>query len=140
MKTTLIILYLLLAQNAFSQTCGEVSVTGIIDGDTFRAEMQGIPRPLNRVSIRLKGIDTPEIRGKCENEKALARRARAFSWNMLVKSSKIELKNQSWDKYGGRILADVIIDDKSLADLLIKENLGVPYHGEKKTKDWCLVP
>ena len=35
-----------------------------------------------------------------------------------------------------RIVADVYYDGKSLADVLLKNNLAVRYDGETKTKDW----
>ncbi len=36
-----------------------------------------------------------------------------------------------------RIVADVYVDGKSLAESLIEANLGVPYYGKTKIKDWC---
>ena len=48
-------------------------VTSIYDGDTFRANIRGYPSIVGeRMPIRINGIDTPEMRGKCTKEKTLA--------------------------------------------------------------------
>lgn len=44
--------------------------------------------------------------------------------------------NVKWDKYGGRILAEVHVDGRSLADMLIERGLARPYHGGKRD-GWC---
>jgi micrococcal nuclease len=67
------------------------------------------------------GIDTPEIRGKCEKEKYDAK--------------QITLRNMERGKYF-RIAADVIIDGESLGDMLVEAGMAVRYDGGKK-KDWC---
>lgn len=75
------------------------------------------------------GVDCPEIRGKSEQEKCLAVRARDFVSKQLEKDVDIELKG--YDKYG-RALAIVTIDGVDLAKLLIDEHLGREYHGGKR--------
>jgi len=107
------------------------------DGDTITFNIPNI-HPLfgHKINIRVYGIDTPEIRGKCLREKELAKHCKHFVENHLRKAKKIELKNTRRDKYF-RVLCDVFIDDKSLADILIKSTYAVPYDGGKKTKDWC---
>mgnify|MGYP003334948626 FL=1 len=44
---------------------------------------------------------------------------------------------KKWDKYGGRVLGDLIIDDKRLSTRLLEAGFAVQYEGEKKVKDWC---
>ena len=112
-------------------------VTSIYDGDSFRANMEGYPAIVgNRMAIRIKGIDTPEIRGKCELEKVLARKAKQQTVMMLRGAKKIELKNISRGKYF-RIVADVFVDDVILSQILLDSKLAVTYDGGTKTKDWC---
>jgi endonuclease YncB( thermonuclease family) len=41
-----------------------------------------------------------------------------------------------WDKYGGRVLGDVILDGKSLREMLIEKGYAREYYGEAKTS-WC---
>jgi len=108
----------------------------IYDGDTFRANLADMPDIIGeRMSIRISGIDTPEMRGKCPKEKDLARKAKKFTVQMLRNGTVIELRNTARGKYF-RILADVDIDGVNLGKELIKNNLAVPYHGGKKI-NWC---
>lgn len=110
----------------------------VIDGDTIKATIQSLPRPLSSVSIRLRGIDTAEIRSKCPQAKFLAQQAKEFVDQSLKTAKSIKLENLSWDKYGGRILADVVIDNQSLSQLLVNHKLAIYYFGTKKNFDWCI--
>lgn len=41
-------------------------VISVYDGDTFRVNIKGYPDVIGEnIAIRVNGIDTPEIRGKC---------------------------------------------------------------------------
>lgn len=113
-----------------------VSYVRNYDGDTITFDIHGI-HPLigEDIEIRVRGIDTPEIRGKCEQEKIKGRTARKLVESLLRKSKSIRLKDVGREKYF-RILADVEVDGKDLADVLIKNNLAVPYEGGAKI-DWC---
>ena len=52
-----------------------LEITSIYDGDTFRANIKGFPAVIGEhMSIRINGIDTPELRGKCDKEKQLVKR------------------------------------------------------------------
>ena len=88
------------------------------------------------MSIRILGIDTPEIRGKCVGEKELALKARIFANKAFRSANKIEFKNLQWGKYGGRLLSDVYLDDKLYSKMIIDEGLARPYDGKTK-KGWC---
>lgn len=112
-------------------------VVSIYDGDTFRVDIAGWPDVIGkRVPIRLNGVDTPEIRGKCEAEKKLARTAKMFTVEKLRSAKTIELKNIQRGKYF-RIVADTYVDGISLGDLLIKNHLAKPYDGKSSRKSWC---
>lgn len=52
-----------------------------------------------RVSVRVLGVDAPEIRGKCTSEKTSARLAKQFTVQYLRSGSDIELKNVKRGKY-----------------------------------------
>lgn len=111
-------------------------VTSIYDGDTFRVNIAGYPDVVgHRVSVRVFGIDTPEMRGKCPAEKEAAQKAKQFTVEKLRSGKKIELRNLRRDKYF-RLLAEVYIDNNSLAEMLIKSGLAIPYDGGTK-KGWC---
>ncbi len=90
--------------------------------------------PIYRLSVRLNGIDTPEIKGKgiSTEEKEAAKIARDFVRN-LVLNKYVTLENIKREKYG-RILADVYIGDIHLNKLLIQEKYAVIYEGGTKIK------
>ncbi|MEH6729282.1 MAG: thermonuclease family protein [Pseudoalteromonas distincta] len=112
-------------------------VTSIYDGDTFRANIKGLHSLIGeRIGIRVAGVDTPEMRGKCKQEKNLARQAKQVTVEALRSAKVIELRNTKRGKYF-RIVAGVYVDNKNLTDILISSGLGVSYDGLIKVKDWC---
>ena len=54
-------------------------VVSVYVGDTLTVDAHPWPQITMRVSVRVNGIDTPEIRGKCEEEKVLAQNARTLT-------------------------------------------------------------
>ena len=111
-------------------------IISVYDGDTFRADIRGLPDIIGKnIAIRILGIDTPEIKGKCEEEKIVAIKARDFSRKALFNAKTITLKNLKRDKYF-RLLADVYFDDIDLANALLVNNFAVKYSG-KKMSAWC---
>ena len=90
----------------------------------------------NKISIRVNGIDTPDIRGKCEKESYDAKQAKEMVADILKDADQIVLRNMERGKYF-RIAADVIVDGENLADILIETGVAVRYDGGKKTKNWC---
>jgi endonuclease YncB( thermonuclease family) len=112
-------------------------VTSIYDGDTFRANIKGYPDIVgDRMSIRINGIDTPEMRGKCQKEKELARKAKQVTVKALRGAQVVELRNMKRGKYF-RIVADVYADNSSVGRLLIEKGLAVKYDGGTKVMNWC---
>ena len=106
------------------------------DGDTCYVVAKTLPESLRNMSIRILGIDTPEIRADCPEEKELALQGRVFANDMFRNADNIEFHNLKWDKYGGRILADVFIDGVSYKDEIIEAGLAREYYGGKKI-GWC---
>jgi len=102
------------------------------DTITIASKLPYDASPLYRLSVRLNGIDAPEIKGKCAEEKEVAKEARDFVSN-LVLNKYVRLENIESEKYG-RILADVYIGDVCLNELLIKERYAVKYDGGSKLK------
>ena len=90
----------------------------------------------NKISIRVNGIDTPDIRGKCEKEKYDAKQAQQMVTDILKDADQIVLRNMERGKYF-RIAADVMVDGENLADMLIEAGTAVRYDGGKKTHRWC---
>ena len=107
-------------------------VVKVIDGDTIKVTIEHIHPLIGEcISIRIAGIDTPEISSTDPNIKALAFKAKAFTENAVKNGNQILLSNLRRDKYF-RILADITIDGESLSEKLLEEGLARPYHGKKK--------
>ena len=107
-------------------------VINVYDGDTFRVNIDEFPPIIGEnIAIRILGIDTPEIKGNCQQERQLAIKARDFTRKYLNSGSVISLTDLKRDKYF-RILANVYIDGKNLGDALLMQNLAVVYLGKKK--------
>lgn len=114
-------------------------VTRVIDGDTVAFKADFLPDPLKKeLSIRVYGVDTPEKghRAKCEKENQMGQEATKFTFNLLKNAKNTKVVLMDWDKYGGRVLGDILIDDKSLRNLLIEKGYARPYFGEAK-QSWC---
>jgi len=113
-------------------------VISVYDGDTFRVDIDSLPPIVGKnIPIRLNGVDTPEIRGKCEHEKDLAIKARDFVRNKLANAKEIKLNNLQRGKYF-RVVANVIVDGVSLEQELLENELAYKYTGGKKSS-WCNV-
>ncbi|MEX2962859.1 thermonuclease family protein [Microbulbifer sp. TYP-18] len=113
-----------------------VEVVSIYDGDSFTANVPGWPDIVGkRIGVRVKGVDTPELRGKCQAEKELARKAKQFAVTLLRGAQEVRLEEIERDKYF-RLLAEVWVDGKRLDQLLITAGLGYEYHGGKR-RNWC---
>ena len=106
------------------------------DGDTCYVIAPTLPEPLQKMSVRILGIDTPEMRAECAEEKKLALKGREFANKMFRAAEKIEFANLKWDKYGGRVLVDVYLDGKLYKDEIINAGLARPYDGGTK-ESWC---
>jgi len=139
MKYLLVLLISLPAFVSAKPQYGTVIVSKVIsvyDGDTFRVDINSLsPIAGKNIPIRVNGVDTPEIRGKCPYEKKLAYKAKDFVMNKLLKAKKIELKNIQRGKYF-RIVADVFVDGVSLEQELLDNGLAYKYSGKKKL-GWC---
>ncbi len=108
-------------------------VNSVYDGDTFRADIKGVPPILGEnIAIRLYGIDTPEMRDKRPHIKKKAIEARDYVRTRLFKAKKIELRNIRRGKYF-RIVATVVVDGKDIGKELIAMGLAQPYGGGKKS-------
>ncbi len=108
-------------------------VIKVYDGDSITVAAKPYEKyPIYRFSVRLSGIDTPELRTKYANEKKHAIIARdALSEKILNKI--VVLKNVESEKYG-RVLADVYLGEENICDWMVQNNYGVMYGGKTKVK------
>ena len=119
-----------------NQAFENVSIASVYDGDTFKINLNcSLAVYCEKVPVRVRGVDTPEIKGKTEREKKLAQKAKEFTKNFLAQEP-INLSNCGRDKYF-RLLCDVKNGQgKNLARELIKNNLGYSYDGGTKSKKY----
>ena len=108
------------------------------DADTITFNIPNI-HPLigSKISVRVSGVDTPEMKTKdsCEKEKAL--HAKKEVARLLKNAQRIDLKNIKRGKYF-RIVADVKVNGKSLTEYLLENGFAYAYSGGTKRKiDWC---
>ena len=128
---------------AFSSTAianpYDYKILKVSDGDTVVFEAPFMPAPLKpQLSLRVLGVDTPEkgARAGCPSEAAAAEKASAFTKNLVANAKKIQIELKEHDKFGGRVLGDLIVDGQRLSELLIKNGHARAYFGEKKAS-WC---
>jgi endonuclease YncB( thermonuclease family) len=109
-------------------------VIRVYDGDTFTmiSKLPYTEGPIYRFSVRMNGIDSPEIKGKTANEKELAKKSRDALINLIL-GKIVTLKNVSTEKYG-RILADVYIGDLWVNEWMLENNFAVKYDGGTKER------
>ena len=106
----------------------------VVDGDTVDIDIDlGFGVWLHKERVRIYGIDTPESRTRDKEEKKYGLMANEFV-KQFVKGDSIKLTTQKYDAKGkfGRILGDIIVDNKSLSDTMIQEHHAVIYHGQSK--------
>lgn len=114
------------------------AVERVVDGDTVAVRVRVWLEQDLRVLVRVRGIDTPELRGECDSERARAGKAREVL-SHLVAGGPIVLTNIEGDKYFGRVVADVLTsggDDVGKA--LLATGLARRYDGRSRAA-WCAL-
>ena len=121
-------------QGATTSDYFSITVHHGYDGDTCTVTLNDpfLPPVLgDHIPVRLAGIDTPELKGDCAAEWALAIQALDFLVARLATAVRVDLHAPARDKYfrlNGRLLAD----GQDLSQALITANLARPYDGGKK--------
>lgn len=114
-----------------------MTLISVTDGDTFRARVSPWPGWSYETPVRVRGIDTPEIRGsQCDIEKAAAYQAReaAREW-LMAATPAATLHNVEPDRWG-RVVATVRLGRLSMAQALLDAGHARPYDGGTRV-DWC---
>ncbi len=112
------------------------TVLSVLDGDTVNLKLRVWIGQEVETSLRIDGIDTPEIKGKCEKERRLAAAARG-ELESLLSDHMIKIYNVRLEKYAGRVLAKAqTTDGIDIGGHMISKGFARPYHGEKR-RPWC---
>lgn len=128
-------LFLCLTSLVYSQDLYDWKVNRVLDGDTVEVNVDFLPKELgNKLYIRVWGVDTPEKgwRAHSEKENELGLKASEFTKQKIAQAKEVKIQLIMWDKFGGRVLGDVIIDGKSLRQLLLDNGYAREYYGNKK--------
>jgi endonuclease YncB( thermonuclease family) len=117
----------------------DANILRVSDGDTIVIAAPFLPAPLKpELAVRIYGVDTPEkgFRAKCPQEDERGKLASKFTTNLVAKSTKRQVVLYDWDKFGGRVLGDIVLDGQSLRGMLIQNGFAREYFGEAK-QSWC---
>ena len=107
------------------------------DGDTVaRSTAHVWPGVSVFVSVRLRGIDTPELNGDCPRERAAAVAARDALRALVENAERVEVRDPEHDRYAGRVVGTLLLDGEDAAALLLAAGHGVPYDGGRRPR-WC---
>ena len=113
-----------------------VEVLKVIDGDTFEARVHLWPGLYTTTRVRLRGIDAPEMKARCAEERDRAEAARE-TLRAILAEGEVGIVRVTLDKYGGRVVADAstaATPDVSAA--LLRSGLARPYQGGRR-QGWC---
>jgi endonuclease YncB( thermonuclease family) len=117
----------------------DATIVRVNDGDTVVIAAPYLPKPLKpELAVRIYGVDTPEkgFRAQCPSEDQRGQAATVFTKNAVIKSADRKVVLYGWDKFGGRVLGDIILDGQSLRAQLIANGFAREYFGEAK-QSWC---
>lgn len=121
----------------------DAQIIRVSDGDTVVIAAPFLPKPLKpELAVRVFGVDTPEkgFRAQCPSEAQRGEAASAFTKNAIATAAaqggKFQATLYGWDKFGGRILGDILINGQSLRAALIANGFAREYYGDAK-QSWC---
>ena len=117
----------------------DAQIVRVSDGDTIVIAAPFLPAPLKpELAVRIYGVDTPEKgwRAQCPAEAQRGEAASVFTKNAVAAANKRQVILYGWDKFGGRVLGDIILNGQSLRQGLIANGHAREYYGDAK-QSWC---
>lgn len=144
----ILLLLLLVPSLAFAQVRAPKEPVGVeytaniirvTDGDTIVIAAPFLPPPLRpQLAVRIYGVDTPEKghRAQCPAEAAAAERASAWTQALVASSADRRVILYKWDKFGGRVIGDIVVNGQSVRHGLIANGHAREYYGDAK-QSWC---
>lgn len=144
MKYIFTLLFALTCVTSFAQKMPkgvtyDTTILNVSDGDTIVIAAPFLPAPLKpQLAVRIFGVDTPEKghRAQCPQEAQRGEMASQFTKQMVSQGQKFQVTLYAWDKFGGRVLGDILVNGQSVRMSLIQNGFAREYYGEAK-QSWC---
>lgn len=117
----------------------DAEILRVSDGDTIVIAAPFLPAPLKpQLAVRIYGVDTPEKghRAQCPKEAEMGEMASQYTKQLVASGQRFQVILYGWDKFGGRVLGDIVVDGQSVRHGLIANGLAREYYGDKK-ESWC---
>jgi endonuclease YncB( thermonuclease family) len=121
------------------QATYDAQIIRVSDGDTIVIAAPFLPAPLKpQLAVRIYGVDTPEKghRAQCPKEAQMGEMASQYTKQLVQSGQQFQVTLYAWDKFGGRVLGDIIVNGQSVRAGLIANGLAREYYGEAK-QSWC---
>jgi endonuclease YncB( thermonuclease family) len=111
-------------------------VLRVVDGDTFEARVHLWPGLDITTRVRLRGVDAPELKARCGEERAKAEAARD-ALRAILDQGEVGISRVTLDKYGGRVVADASTGGTpDVSAALLGTGLARRYAGGHRD-GWC---
>jgi endonuclease YncB( thermonuclease family) len=111
-------------------------VMRVIDGDTFEARVHLWPGLDITTRVRLRGVDAPELKARCGEERAKAEAARE-ALRAMLDQGEVGISRVMLDKYGGRVVADASTSGTpDVSAALLDAGVARRYSGGHRD-GWC---
>lgn len=108
----------------------------VVDGDTYVMKIHLAPGVYMSKPVRLDVFDTPEIRGRCEREKVLAKEATEFAKAWFARVNSVRITYEKLDSFRRPIAMVISEERRSLGLDLADAGLAVPFK-KGRTEGWC---
>ena len=123
-------------ESVISHMVHSAEVLRVLDGDTFEARVNLWPGLYTTTRVRLRGIDAPELKAHCVEERAAAEAARDALQTILAQGEP-GITRVTFDKYGGRVVANASTKTTpDVSDALLSAGLVRAYSGGRRN-GWC---
>jgi endonuclease YncB( thermonuclease family) len=117
----------------------DAQIIRVSDGDTIVIAAPFLPQPLKpELAVRIFGVDTPEKghRAQCPAEAQRGEMATQYTKQLVSTGQRFQVILYGWDKFGGRVLGDIIVNGQSVRQGLIANGFAREYYGDAK-QSWC---
>jgi micrococcal nuclease len=116
---------------------GGATFISAIDARTIVVDLPEYPALIGEnIKVRINGINTPKLKGKCKKESKLAIKAKKFTEKIFKDTEIIDLTNIKRGIYF-QIVADVLVEDEDFASRLVEKGYAVKVSKKKKAPNWC---